>query len=379
MSFSRIGLIALVSCASLFVTPLATTRGHAGSPQQAEPVPARPRVSNPGAGASGGGGLSLQAIHDEYARQLLQLERQRLDRLGQLAAQQMPKEAAETYEQLFRLAIANNLFGEAEPAAQQVLKSTTSLPPMVVFLARTIDIIASADRGAYAESLAELRTVLDAVSKEKRGGEPVTASLDTSALIAICEAYYQRLLQGDQFNAAREAFQTLLKESTNPGIKSFSAGRLNQLSMLGKPAPAIQGTDLDGKPVSLAGLKGNVVLIVFWASWCMPSAAEVATLDQLYSLYYGQGFRILGINLDTMQSDGPKLEAVLPNVRRFLLDNNVRWPNLINGAGPQDYARAYGIAEIPSNVLVSRDGNVAHLDLSPRKNLATVVARTLGP
>ncbi len=378
MSFFRIGSIASVFCASLFLTPLGATRVHAGSSQD-EPVSARPRVSSQGAGASGSGSLSLQAIHDDYARQLLQLERQRLDRLGQLAARQTPKEAAETYEQLFRLAIANNLFSAAEPAAQQVLKSTAGLPAMVIFLARTIDIIASADRGAYAESLAELRTVLDTVSREKRGGEPVTPSLDTSALIAICEAYYQRLLQGDQFNAAREAFQMLLKESENPGVKSFSAGRLNQLGMLGKPAPAIQGTDLDGKPVSLAGLKGNVVLIVFWASWCMPSAAEVATLDQLYSLYQNRGFRILGINLDTMQTDRPKLETVLPNVKRFLIDNNVRWPNLINGDGPQDYARAYGISEIPSNVLISRDGNVVHLDLSPRKNLATVVARTLGP
>ena len=95
--------------------------------------------------------------------------------------------------------------------------------------------------------------------------------------------------------------------------------------------------------------------------------------------YQNRGFRVLGINVDTLQNEGPKLETVLPNIRRFLLDNNVRWPNLINGTGTNDYAKAYGVTAIPSNVLIGRDGNVIHLDLSPRKNLASVVARAVAP
>jgi hypothetical protein len=67
----------------------------------------------------------------------------------------------------------------------------------------------------------------------------------------------------------------------------------------------------------------------------------------------------------------------MPGVRRFLLTHNVRWPNLVNGEGPQDYAAAYGVTEIPTNVLIGRDGIVGHLDLS-RKNLAQVVARAVG-
>ena len=129
--------------------------------------------------------------------------------------------------------------------------------------------------------------------------------------------------------------------------------------------------------MSLADLKGNVVLVVFWASWCLPSSTEIAALDQVYSTLRPRGFRVIGINVDTLQGDGPKLETVLPNIRRFLLDNNVRWPNLINGTGTNDYAKAYGVTEIPSNVLIGRDGNVIHLDLSPRKNLESVVSRSL--
>jgi thiol-disulfide isomerase/thioredoxin len=372
MTCSRLAFVGLVLCSSLTLTLLSADRGRADSPSQDDPATPKPKVIRPI--AAGG---SLQSINEDYARQLLELERQRLERLGQLAARQPAKEAAETYEELFRLAVANNLFREAEPAARQVLKSASSSPPVIQFLARTIDIIASADRGSYDESLAELRAVIEAGPKIIQPGDAASAPLDTSALLAICEAYYQRLLHGDQFDVARKAFQLLLKESDNPAVKAFSAGRLNQLSMIGKPAPAIQGTDLDGRPVSLADLKGDVVLVVFWASWCVPSSAEVAALDQVYGEHKARGFRVVGINVDTLPGNGPKLETILPNIRRFVVDNNVRWPNLINGTGTTDYAKAYGVAEIPFNVLIGRDGTVIHLDLSPRKNLASVVAKAI--
>ena len=175
----------------------------------------------------------------------------------------------------------------------------------------------------------------------------------------------------------RDCLQLLLKEADNPGVKALCANCLNRLDMIGKPAPAIHGTDLDGKVVSLADLKGDVVLVVFWASWCLPSSAEIAALDQVYSTYRDRGFRILGINVDALQNNSPKLETLMPNIRRFVLDYNVRWPNLINGTGVNDYAKAYGVAEIPANVLIGRDGTVIHLDLSPQKNLSSVVTRTV--
>jgi peroxiredoxin len=321
-------------------------------------------------------GETLQTINDDYNRTLLQIEKQRLDRLGQLAARQTPRDAAETYETLFRLAIANNLFVEAEPAAQRILKAAGSPSPTVRFLAHTIKIIAAADRGAYDESLADLRKHIGPGSEPDGKAEASAVVLDTPSLLAILGAYYQRLVQGGRFDVARKAFQLIHDETSNPAVKEFCSGRLNQLSLVGKPAPPIQGTDVDGKPLNLADLKGNVVLVVFWASWCIPNAAEIAWLDELYNTYRHRGFRIVGINLDTLQSGDPKLEVVMPNIRRFLMDHNVRWPNLINGAGANDHAKAYGVTEIPSNVLIGPDGTVIHVDLS-RKNLGPVVAKAL--
>jgi hypothetical protein len=84
----------------------------------------------------------------------------------------------------------------------------------------------------------------------------------------------------------------------------------------------------------------------------------------------------VGINLDALQDGGQKLETVLPNIRRSLLDSNVRWPTLINGRGDKDYAKSYGVTEIPANVLIARDGTVAHIDLV-RKNLEPIIARAV--
>jgi peroxiredoxin len=343
----------------------------AKTPKQDEQEQSKPKVIVPAAG-----GASLQEIDEDYNRQLLVLERQRLERLSRLAAQQSVKDADATYELLFRLAIANNIFREAEPAAQQVLKGGKA-SPLVSFLAHTIDIIASADRGNFDESLAELHRAIESPSERNRPAPGAPPVIDTRALLSICEAYYQRLLQGDRFDIAKNAFQLVLKDAENATVKGYCASRLNQLEMIGKPAPAIKGADLDGKPVDLAALKGNVVLVVFWASWCLPSSSEVMWLDQVYTTYQPKGLRVLGINVDPLQKENPKLETLMPNIKKFVVDHNVRWPNLINGAGAEDYATAYGVAEIPTNVLIDRDGNVIHLDLS-RTNLDRVIARSVG-
>ena len=92
--------------------------------------------------------------------------------------------------------------------------------------------------------------------------------------------------------------------------------------------------------------------------------------------YRAQGFQIVGINLDTLQDDGNSLATVMPNIRHFLLDHNVRWPTLINGQGEKDYAKAYSITEIPANVVVGRNGTVTRIDLV-NKNLEASIGQAV--
>jgi peroxiredoxin len=305
------------------------------------------------------------------------IEKQRLERLAELAARQAPAEAAETYEALFRLAIANNQFTDAEPIAERLLASGTPLTPIVHLLARTVDLVGAADRGEYDASLNDLKLTVQLGAEVQKNESPAKRLLDTPALLAICDAYFQRLFQAGRFNIARKAAHIVIDHSKNRALRETCENHLFQLELLGKPAPPIQGTDIDGVPLQLSDFSGKPVLIVFWASWCLSNAQEVEWLDYVYSTYHQKGFQIVGINLDTMANGGTKPASVLPEVKRFLLDNNVRWPNLINGTNAQDYAKAYHVTEIPASFLVGRDGKITHLHLS-RKNLATAVGQSVG-
>src|SRR5262249_22669044 len=151
------------------------------------------------------------------------------------------------------------------------------------------------------------------------------------------------LEQGGQFAIARKAFALVRDRATDPAIKEFASSRLARLDLVGKPAPPMIGSDADGRPFRLADLHGEVVLVVFWATWCLPNAEEVSQLQAVSAAYHGRGLRIVGINLDTLQDAGKSADVVRPVVRRFLLEHNISWPNLINGSGEQDFARSYAV------------------------------------
>lgn len=335
---------------------------------------AKAKAQDPQAAAPAGADASVQAIDDAYNRQLIQLEKRRLEQLGELAARQQPAEAAATYERLFRLAIASDLFPDAEAAAARIVQHG-SPSPATDALAHLVQIIAQVERGAFDQSLQSLRNAI-AESTQDKAATAARAALAPAEVIEICELYYQRLVEANQFAIAREAFRLVHERPYNPAVKEFLAGRLKRIELVGKPAPPIQGTDLDGKPFNLADEKGKVVLVIFWATWNLPGAAQVSWLEQVDNAYQKRGLRVVGINLDAHPDGGQKLETVLPNIRRFLLDFNIPWPTLINGSGDQDFAKAYGIADIPANVLIGRDGSVVQVDLS-RRNLETVIARQL--
>jgi len=316
---------------------------------------------------------AVRAIDEDYNARLHELERDRLGRLQRLAAERQPKEAAAVYEQLFRLAIANNLFVDAEPAADAVIK-TGSPSPTTRALARMVKLVAECDRGAYDQSLTDLGAILE---KADEAGHAPSVALAADEVVQICDAYYQRLVQAGRFDVARKAFQLAADHAGRPAVKSFLDGRLARLKLIGEPAAPIQGVDLDGKPFRLTDVKGKAVLVVFWATWCLPNAAETQWLQQAYETYHPRGLEIVGVNLDLMQDDAPKLESLLPNIRRFVFDYNVRWPTLVNGPADGDVAKAYGVTEIPANVLIGRDGKVAAIDLN-RKNFESTVAKLVG-
>ena len=333
-------------------------------------APAKGRPASPGA-------PTMESINLEYDRELHKLERQRLEHIGRLALGQPKGQAAATFDAYFRLAIAKDLYADAEPIARKVIQSEDA-GSGVAWLAHLVQIVAEADRGAYEESLKSLSSAI-----RLKGKEPDAATKDAGLAVgtraSIVDAYYRRLIHGDQVDVARKAMKLIADTAEVPAIRDLAGRRLKQLDLVGREAPPIAGLDLDGKPYKLDDSKGEVVLVVFWATWCLPNAQEMPWLDYINNAYKSKGLRVVGINLDSAQDGGQELKTILPNIRRFLLDYNVTWPTLLNGgAGDLNYASAYGVTEIPANVLIGRDGKVSHLDLGGRKlekAIAEAVAR----
>lgn len=312
---------------------------------------------------------SLAAIDADFERDSLKLVKARLERLAQLGGAKSGAESDRAYETYFRIVIANSLYSDAEPTAETVMKSTTA-SAQVAMLAHLVNIIAEAERGAFGESVKDLEAVFQANKEGRKTSLPVALKL------TLVDALLQRLVQGGQFEFAGQVLRTIQEKADAPAVKDLAAQWLKQVELVGKAAPAIEGKDVDGKPFQLADAKGDVVLVVFWATWCLANAQEVAAFEDAYNTYKGKGLRIVGVNVDTFQDTGRSAEAVLPSVKRFLIEYNIRWPNLVDQPGDKEIAKAYGVKDIPSNVLIGRDGKVVQFNLT-RANLSKVLAKEI--
>jgi thiol-disulfide isomerase/thioredoxin len=104
---------------------------------------------------------------------------------------------------------------------------------------------------------------------------------------------------------------------------------------------------VDGRKVDLQGMKGKVVLVDFWAAWCVPCMAELPRIVELYNTWHEKEFEIVGINLDSDQS---AMDQVL---RQF----KIPWPQYFDGKRwGSKYAVEYNIGSIPAMWLVDKKG-----------------------
>jgi thiol-disulfide isomerase/thioredoxin len=104
-----------------------------------------------------------------------------------------------------------------------------------------------------------------------------------------------------------------------------------------------------GSELSLASLRGQVVMINFWASWCGPCRQEFPILDQIHRKYHPMGFAMLGVNVEPDPGDA----------ERFLKDTPVSFPILFDRANA--VSRRYDVSGMPTTILVDRKGRVRWL------------------
>ena len=116
----------------------------------------------------------------------------------------------------------------------------------------------------------------------------------------------------------------------------------------GAPAPALSLASLEdgGAAVALAGLKGNVVYVDFWASWCIPCRRSMPTLDEFYRKYKARGFTVVGVNKDATTAEATRFLAKVPV--SFVLVRDAS----------DAAARSFNVKGMPSGYLIDRKGTV---------------------
>jgi peroxiredoxin len=138
------------------------------------------------------------------------------------------------------------------------------------------------------------------------------------------------------------------KDDKPPVPKVVAAADISSLPNLG-PAPAWKLQDLNGKPVTLAELKGKVVVLDFWATWCGPCRMEIPGYIEMTKKYGKDGLVIVGASID---QGGPEV------VKAFADKMGINYSLVM---ADEATATAYGATSaIPTTIIIDRNGQVRH-------------------
>lgn len=171
--------------------------------------------------------------------------------------------------------------------------------------------------------------------------------------------------EADWQKLAEQHLQTYPEAPMNPGIKATIDRKTATAKLKTEPLD-LKFTALDGTEIDLAKMRGKVVLIDFWATWCGPCVQEVPNVVEAYEDFHPKGFEIIGVSLD---KDKAKLEA-------FIKEKGMAWPQYFDGKGWQnEISSRFGIQSIPAMWLVDKKGML--VETNAREDLEEKVEKLL--
>ncbi len=122
------------------------------------------------------------------------------------------------------------------------------------------------------------------------------------------------------------------------------------------PAPDVSLPTLDGGRVAMKDLRGKLVMVNFWATWCVPCQWEMPLMERLYQAYRDRGFVILAISID--QGNAERVHA-------FVRDRKLTYPVALDPT--HEVARSFGVTGLPATLLVGPDGLIKGVTYGPKE------------
>jgi thiol-disulfide isomerase/thioredoxin len=237
------------------------------------------------------------------------------------------------------------LLRQNEVDARLIVDDTASPADLRFQIQRTIldqwldnsDLITTPDQAADLEA-----RMADLVSKNPRAPQVISLQLARANL----------MLRYDH----KEGLALLeeLAKAPDQNLAVAAKARLLKAQMIGKSVD-LQFTALDGSFFDMQALRGKVVLVDFWASWCPDCIREMPVVRQTYQKYKDKGFAVVGISLDR---DAQALS-------NFVARKLIPWPQYFDGEGwENELVSKYGVRAIPEMWLINQRGEVVSTDLS---------------
>jgi thiol-disulfide isomerase/thioredoxin len=223
----------------------------------------------------------------------------------------------------------------------------------------TIESVAAAEVMTYAYRSTRTPDLPRALRALERLAEKAPASIRRETL----ESVYLDALKKDE--AAYAARVQQLARDSDKGVVQLAKNRLNALSLKTTPVE-LKFPDLDGREIDLAKYRGKVVLLDFWATWCVPCMEEMPTIKAVYQKYHALGFEVIGITDDIVPKDpqNPRgSEKSLAQLKAFLVKENMPWPQLWDTRvkerpGVKGLLQQFDIHSLPTGLLFDKDGRL---------------------
>jgi thiol-disulfide isomerase/thioredoxin len=177
------------------------------------------------------------------------------------------------------------------------------------------------------------------------------ARRDAAAMLQESEALHERVLA--QYADVRLYPEVPTDAQTIGKASEIWLGARREMAV-GHAAPAIEGEDVDGKPIKLSEYRGKVVVVVFWASWCAPCMDQVPHEKALAKRLQGKPFALLGVNCDYSKDEA----------RAVIAREGITWPNVYDGdpsEGPM--VARWHARSLPQIYVLGPDGVIRFKDV----------------